>query len=525
MRAIFIIGFLLFYSVTKSQTPHQHWKWAKSFGGSSLDSSVDMKLNNGFLYITGVFTSSQINWENTLLNNDGGKDIFLAKLDTNGNTIWAKRFGGTADDIVSQLEMNSSGLFVLRCSSLSNSVTIDNTVITNPDNFYVEFDQNGNLLNAVVLPSDVFASDIDIDYSGAIYTGVTYLRPFTFANTLIDTSLGGKGAAILKFDNSGSSEWGRYISLLGPRVGLARAPLIEYSDFDSSINLMWCHGYEGAILFGLNFWSTSTTENIYSKISSSGNALNVKKINAGSLGLNFSDFETGRIGLEYSMTRRLLLSGNLIYTVNKWYNILRVRSTDFAEIDSFAGEPNGYVRFPFIQGTLKVNESGGYALVNHTKSYNWGNSDSYNNIIELLDSNLNRTIKANIIDTNSRSWNVKCMNDSFSIYFTNSYKTAQLILNENIPLASSFTLLNNGISNIFIGKCGTGIVPFVYITIRNGVLSDPSTWLEGRVPISNSDVVVRHNLTINEDFILNSLKVVAPGSVTIQSGITLTILH
>ena len=73
--------------------------WAKRAGGTNNDYpySVAMKALGG-VYIAGNFESSTLAFDTTTLINAGNPDVFLAKYDTSGNVLWAKRAGGTGYD-------------------------------------------------------------------------------------------------------------------------------------------------------------------------------------------------------------------------------------------------------------------------------------------------------------------------------------------------------------------------------------------------------------------------------------------
>ena len=68
--------------------------WAKSFGGSY---GAKIKLDgDGNLIIAGNFDSFSVTIDTIQLINHGSSDVFLAKLDTAGNVIWAKSIYGNA---------------------------------------------------------------------------------------------------------------------------------------------------------------------------------------------------------------------------------------------------------------------------------------------------------------------------------------------------------------------------------------------------------------------------------------------
>ncbi len=72
-----------------------NYLWQKSFGGINYDEGHAVSVDNdGNIFITGFF-STDVFFGSTQLSNSGNYDIFLTKLDIAGNVLWAKKFGGT----------------------------------------------------------------------------------------------------------------------------------------------------------------------------------------------------------------------------------------------------------------------------------------------------------------------------------------------------------------------------------------------------------------------------------------------
>jgi hypothetical protein len=78
------------------------------------------------------------------LSSNGSADGFIAKYDTSGNVIWAKKMGGGDVDFYNNITADPNGNIVATGSFLSSSVSIGNTSLTNTDNlndlFVVSYD-------------------------------------------------------------------------------------------------------------------------------------------------------------------------------------------------------------------------------------------------------------------------------------------------------------------------------------------------------------------------------------------------
>lgn len=65
----------------------------------------------------------------------------------------------------------------------------------------------------------------------------------------------------------------------------------------------------------------------------------------------------------------------------------------------------------------------------------------------------------------------------------------------------------------------------IYRSIANGNWNDPATWLGNAVPPAGADVLIQTSVIANVDATCNTLTVQAPGSLTVNTGIHITVLH
>ncbi len=83
--------------------PLGNFYWVKNMGLNSDAIGYDLKLDlQGNVYITGQFTGIS-NFDpsvsNFTLSSNGSQDIFISKLDFDGNFVWAKSIGSSTDDV------------------------------------------------------------------------------------------------------------------------------------------------------------------------------------------------------------------------------------------------------------------------------------------------------------------------------------------------------------------------------------------------------------------------------------------
>jgi hypothetical protein len=83
--------------------------WAKRAGGTSGGKGWGIAVDSsGNTYITGNF-SGTAEFGATTLTSAGGGDIYVAKVDSGGNFLWAKHVGGTRHDSGNGIAVDSSG--------------------------------------------------------------------------------------------------------------------------------------------------------------------------------------------------------------------------------------------------------------------------------------------------------------------------------------------------------------------------------------------------------------------------------
>lgn len=90
--------------------------WAKTFGGSLTVEPTAIAVDSvGNAYITGYFEGIMDADPNTghILSSNGGEDAFVLQLDTAGTLVWAVQFGGAADDQSLAIDLDPFGNIAL----------------------------------------------------------------------------------------------------------------------------------------------------------------------------------------------------------------------------------------------------------------------------------------------------------------------------------------------------------------------------------------------------------------------------
>ena len=90
-------------------TPAKVVSWAQLIGGTGNDNCTGVSIDNaGNVMTTGVF-SETVSFGASSLTSVGGSDIYVAKLNANGNTQWVKQGGSTSDDNAEAISHNGAG--------------------------------------------------------------------------------------------------------------------------------------------------------------------------------------------------------------------------------------------------------------------------------------------------------------------------------------------------------------------------------------------------------------------------------
>lgn len=203
--------------------------WAKSFGGPRNDSVTDIVADqSGNIYIIGVFHTSIAFGATTLTSSSTGS--YLAKLDGNGNTIFAKKYytdGNQIAGITLNVDANNSiyiaGIFRDPTAVFGNIVLNYENYVVGANNtnrtFVAKIDALGNFLWVKGINSDPTnfignaPSSVTSDAFGNVYVcGQFYSSTIrTDAITLTKTANLEFNANmfVIKYDASGNALWGK----------------------------------------------------------------------------------------------------------------------------------------------------------------------------------------------------------------------------------------------------------------------------------------------------------------------------
>ena len=117
--------------------------WKKVFGGSERDEGFSITTTgDGGILITGTTHSNDGDFEGM---EKGSSDIFVIRLDRDGKVLWKKTYGGSEYDHGSSITTTSDGGIVLTGQTYSNDGDFKGMNKGGGDIFVMKLDSNGNL--------------------------------------------------------------------------------------------------------------------------------------------------------------------------------------------------------------------------------------------------------------------------------------------------------------------------------------------------------------------------------------------
>ena len=204
--------------------------WAKNFGGVNTEQVFDLSLDlKGNIFMSGTFDSPQFVFGQDTLESDSSC-IFFAKMDSNGNPLWARGPTGQSCGGFNSVANDKNGnLYVAGTFASPKIVFGGNIFYCNPFQFvpYIaKYDSLGNFLWANAAgPGDYCGLyDMAVDEAGNAYIigrysyGSVYFPPFTLLNTSGNVFA---DIFVVKYGSLGNIIWAKNIGSKDSETGYA----------------------------------------------------------------------------------------------------------------------------------------------------------------------------------------------------------------------------------------------------------------------------------------------------------------
>lgn len=204
-------------AITKFDADGAH-VWSRSVGGGNYDGGLGIDIDaDGNCYVTGYFSWS-VDFDpgagTTTIISNGGNDLFVLKLDSDGDYVWAYGAGGTENEAGQGIVVDGSGDIVLT-GYYEGTVDFDPgagttslTAVGNTDSFVQKVDADGNLIWVQNIGGESweYTYGIAADASNNIYTTGAFSGTTDFdpgAGTVNLTPVGDYDAFVQKLTPDG----------------------------------------------------------------------------------------------------------------------------------------------------------------------------------------------------------------------------------------------------------------------------------------------------------------------------------
>ncbi|MFD1628314.1 SBBP repeat-containing protein [Pseudopedobacter beijingensis] len=196
--------------------------WAKRYGGSQDDwgQGVDVDAN-GSIYVTGFFRDEVLFGglaDQKLISTGATRDVFILKIESQGELSWVKKIGGTSDDRGEALKVDLEGNILITGRIAGTNILFGDDFSLSPggnfDAFIAKLNQDGDYIWVKSLEGsgDSFGLGLATDnyhsvYIAGYFKGIIDLNPGSCDLEFV--SAGDADVFIVKLDADGYFVWGR----------------------------------------------------------------------------------------------------------------------------------------------------------------------------------------------------------------------------------------------------------------------------------------------------------------------------
>ncbi|MCI0452451.1 MAG: T9SS type A sorting domain-containing protein [Candidatus Latescibacteria bacterium] len=261
---------LVLISVAHASPVHY---WSKRFGDASTDqTSYSVAVDaSGNVLIAGGFLSTA-NFGGGLLTSAGGTDVFLASFATDGSHLWSKRFGDVNPNQIAYAVATDGAGNVLVAGSHWGTVNFGGSPLTSlggDDIFFAKLDSDGDHVWSKRYgdaSTDQIARSIAIGPANVIVLAGWFLGTVNFGGSNL-SSAGGVDIFVATFDAGGNHVWSQ-------RFGAQGDQRLESVAVDGSGNVVLTGYYDGTVDFGGGQLVSVAGNDIFlAKLSSTGSHL------------------------------------------------------------------------------------------------------------------------------------------------------------------------------------------------------------------------------------------------------------
>jgi len=187
---------------------------------------------NGFIYLSGSFSGTiKLDTISLITTHFYGSDLFLVKLDSTGNVIWARKSNSIWASGLHPYAISTDklGNIYLTGNFWGSSITFDSTTLYCPQgrqySFIVKYNSSGNVSWAKSITGEFLLDpyDISADTAGNVYVIGNYYSPtITFDSIVLTNSISDSSTSdifIARYDVSGNIVWAKSFGGMAGELG------------------------------------------------------------------------------------------------------------------------------------------------------------------------------------------------------------------------------------------------------------------------------------------------------------------
>lgn len=276
-----LLGFITLSMTHAQQGPD--FAWAKSMGGLGADLGQGIATDaQGYSYATGYFNGTAYFGTDTLIS-VGGTDVFISRLDPDGNILWGKKTGGSGADWGRAITVDENGNSYIT-GNYELTANFGTTLLTaqgSSDVFAAKIDSSGTIVWAKSFGGKIgdIGYGIDVDQNGFVYITGTYADTAIFGNdTLITNGL--NDIFVVKLNSTGDVVWAK--GLGGTANEISRGIALGVDGSIQIAGFFTTSGTTVAQFDSISFTSTGNSDIFVAKLDPLGNAVWAKKMGGSS---------------------------------------------------------------------------------------------------------------------------------------------------------------------------------------------------------------------------------------------------
>jgi len=221
MKKILFTPLVFMMSITSFS---QIYEWTKSMDANSTAWSKSVILDNNDNVINVGHFNSTVDFDPNAgtyqLSSSGGQDIFVQKLDVNGNLDWVHSFGSSsANSVANSVDVDASGNIYVTGNfaetiDFDPSINVQSLTPNGSDMFVLKLNSNGDFIWVKHLSStsNSYSNSIKVEANGDVYIGGGYRNTMDFDPGIGVSNLTSNGnldAFILKLNTLGEYQWAK----------------------------------------------------------------------------------------------------------------------------------------------------------------------------------------------------------------------------------------------------------------------------------------------------------------------------